>query len=181
MKFKAFSIVQTFSIILVIFLGFLFFSFNYFLFTYIKESYVKLSSSAAKAMSNQIYKSMVQIMKEGISREEITRFLKDLKNIYKDTASEFEVELYRANKVIELFGKVSESKKSKEVLEVLKTGEGFFSEKNYLFIYIYPIKAEKTCLKCHVNARESDILGAIKIKINLKKSFTDLNNKLFTL
>ena len=63
----------------------------------------------ANTVSNQIFSSMYQVMKKGWSREDLNDFMHSIKENFDD--SYYSVNIYRGEKIKELFGEVPEKQK----------------------------------------------------------------------
>ncbi len=114
-----------------------------------------------RSIAKHTFNDMYQIMRKGWTREEVLEFLKGIDEAYKNI--DIEVNIFRGEVVSELFGKIKEQKMSKEVIRAFEEKTDIFLRKNNKLIYIYPLKANKECLKCHINAKEGDVLGVIEV------------------
>lgn len=93
--------------------------------------------------------------------------------------------VHKSKQVIELFRPDAKYTDDKDVLEV------FESKKEKIFEFtqngvrhlriLKPAIAEQMCLKCHVNAKEGDVLGVIDITKSMKKTDETISNNLKTL
>lgn len=112
-------------------------------------------------VSNQIFSSMYQVMKKGWSREELNEFMHSIKENFDESYS---VNIYRGDKIKELFGEVDEKQKDDLAISVMESGEKIvFSDMGKLR-NILPLNAKSECLSCHVNAKVGDTLGAIDVE-----------------
>ena len=66
------------------------------------------------SISNHVYSSMYQVMKKGWSREDLETFTKSIKDNFEN--SEYEINIYRAKKVEDMFGMVQEAPKDTYIL-----------------------------------------------------------------
>ncbi len=125
-------------------------------------------------ISNQIFSSMYQVMKKGWSREELNEFMHSIKKNFDESYS---VNIYRGDRIKELFGEVDEKQKDDLAISVMRSGEKIvFSDMGKLR-NILPLNAKSECLSCHVNAKVGDTLGAIDVEQNfvdiIKNTFLD--------
>ncbi len=141
-----------------------FFTFNSFK-SIIEKKVVKDSETIAK----QTFNSMFQIMKRGWSRKDVVEFLHSLKI----TNENYEIEIYRTKVVEELFGKINQLEFSKEILKAVNTGKNIIEKNNNHLKFVFPLKAENICLKCHTNAKLGDVLGIIEVKANIKNLLSE--------
>jgi len=136
--------------------------------TLAKEEALKHSSS----ISNQIFSSMYQVMRKGWSKEDVALFTSSLEENFKD--SNYEINIYRANIVNELFGTIKEKRKDQTLIDILNGKDiqlNYFD--NNISRNILPLKAKQECTTCHANAKVGDILGAIEVKQNLNAVFRE--------
>lgn len=119
----------------------------------------------ANAVSNQVFSSMFQVMKRGWSKEDLNDFMHSLKENFDD--SNYEINIYRGQKVKELFGEVKEKKRDDRIDEVFKTGEKLTLSQSKIIRNLQPLNAKQECLQCHVNAKVGDTLGVIEVNQNL--------------
>lgn len=112
-------------------------------------------------VSNQIFSSMYQVMKKGWSREDLNEFMHSIKENFDDSYS---VNIYRGDKIKELFGEVEERQKDDLTISVMRSGEKFTSSDMGKLRNILPLNAKSECLSCHVNAKVGDTLGVIDVE-----------------
>ena len=129
----------------------------------------------ANVVSNQIFSSMYQVMKKGWSREDLNDFMHSLKENFND--SDYTINIYRSDKIKELFGEVKEKQKDDLANSVLASGEKITLTEMGRLRNLLPLNAKKECLSCHVNAKAGDTLGVIDVEQNfvevIKETFLD--------
>lgn len=129
----------------------------------------------ANVVSNQIFSSMYQVMKKGWSREDLNDFMYSIKENFSD--SDYTVNIYRSDKIKELFGEVKEKQKDDLANSVLASGEKITLTEMGKLRNLLPLNAKKECLSCHVNASVGDTLGVIDVEQNfveiIKETFLD--------
>ncbi|MDP2893573.1 MAG: GGDEF-domain containing protein, partial [Sulfurimonas sp.] len=129
----------------------------------------------ANTVSNQIFSSMYQVMKKGWSREDLNDFMHSIKENFDD--SYYSVNIYRGEKIKELFGEVSEKQKDELANAVLASGEKITLTDMGKLRNLLPLNAKQECLSCHVNANVGDTLGVIDVEQNfveiIKETFLD--------
>ncbi len=127
----------------------------------IKNVTEKKAIEQTRSIAKHTFNDMYQIMRKGWTREEVLEFLKGIDEAYKNI--DIEVNIFRGEIVSELFGRIKEQKKSQDVLRAFKEKTDIFLRKGNKLIYIYPLIANRECLKCHINAKEGDVLGVIEV------------------
>lgn len=144
-----------------------------------QESIHKLSKADAKQTSMFIFESLYSAMAKGWNKEELSQIVYRLNQVNKS----LKIDVYRSNIVVKDFDDFQKDKiarktnidiqkamKGKEILNILE---------NENIEYYYPIIAKQECLKCHISAKEKDILGVININypvVDLKVSLSEMIN-----
>lgn len=86
--------------------------------TYIHSTLTKQEAlKHSKAISNQIFSSMYQVMRKGWSREDVVVFTKSLQDNFQ--SSNYEINIYRGDKVKQLFGEINEKQKDATLVDIL--------------------------------------------------------------
>lgn len=151
-------------IIYVLFMSLIVFPFLYFGISNIfKNTLEDKAIKDAHSIANQTFNSMFQVMKRGWSRQDLIEFLESLKSTQKD----YQIDIYRTKTVENLFGKINQPPLDDEILKAINQKKEISITENGNLRFIMPIKAQNICLKCHINAKEGDILGVVEVKTNL--------------
>ncbi len=146
------------------------------LYSAVRSIYMYQTEKTLEGVSRQVFSSMFQVMKRGWSREDLLEFLRSLETSYQKTP--LVVNIYRGDKVKKLFGDVPEPGKSEDVIKAMKEGTRVYRSEGSHLLYVYPVKAKSVCLKCHVNAKKGDVLGAVETRFNTGELFADINRKM---
>ncbi|MFP4331860.1 MAG: putative bifunctional diguanylate cyclase/phosphodiesterase [Campylobacterales bacterium] len=133
-------------------------------FYFFKELTENRAREVANGLAMQTFNSMYQVMKRGWSREDLEEFISATKRSYKDSSTK--IEIYRSPVVENLYGKIEQSV-TPEVENVFQAGRIYTKDGSGQLDFIYPIRADSSCLSCHTNAKAGSILGAIEVKQNL--------------
>lgn len=124
------------------------------------------SISHSKAISNQVFSSMYQVMQKGWSKEDVQKFTKSLEENFQ--SSNYEINIYRSDKVKELFGEIQEKPKDITLVDVLNNKKvNLESFENNIIRNIKPLVATPDCKSCHTNVENGDILGVLEVKQDL--------------
>ncbi|MBF0542178.1 MAG: bifunctional diguanylate cyclase/phosphodiesterase [Nitrospirae bacterium] len=129
----------------------------------------------SEELSKQVFNSMNLLMKRGWSRKELNEFLKTFDDTNKKLP--FNIQIFRSELVSSLYGNIDNSKPNTNVLSAMGNGIAASKIEGYNISYIYPIKAQKDCLSCHVNAQEGSILGVMSITQDIKNKIVEAENK----
>lgn len=128
-----------------------------------QEAINELSRVDAKKTSQFVFETLYSAMQKGWDKEDIKATIFRLNRI----DSSMEIKVIRSQKVAELFGEIEGDKKIREADPLIKNAlfgeEIMLANDNDYIRYIYPIKAENQCLKCHTNMKEGEVNGVIDI------------------
>lgn len=138
-----------------------------------------LSKSDAKRTSMLVFESIYAAMEKGWDKEDLKKIIVRLDSVDQN----LKVDVFRNSAVAQLFGDIEKDKKAREtdfnLKQALKGEEVLKIIDNQTIEFYYPMIAVQNCLKCHVNSKEHDILGAIYISYpieDLKVSLTTMKN-----
>ncbi|NVJ53589.1 MAG: GGDEF and EAL domain-containing protein [Campylobacteraceae bacterium] len=165
--FKNYIFSSKIILVSIIFLICFFFS------TYLHTSLTKKESiKHSTTISNQIFSSMYQIMRKGWSREDLKMFSNSLEENFAGT--NYEINIYRADIVKELFGDIKEKPKDSTLVSILNGDiKEYKSFEDNVTRNIMPLVASNECLMCHANAKVGDVLGAVEVKQDLNTIFSE--------
>ena len=166
-SFKNYILLKQIILVTIVFLICFIFS------TYIHTSLTKKEAlKQSDAISNQIFSSMYQVMKKGWSKDDVRMFTKSLEDSFVN--SNYEINIYRTQKVKDIFGEIEEKQKDITLVNVLN-GEikKFENFENNIVRTITPLKAKPDCISCHINVKEGDILGALEVTQDLNSVFSE--------
>ena len=166
-SFKNYILLKQIILVTIVFLICFIFS------TYIHTSLTKKEAlKQSDAISNQIFSSMYQVMKKGWSKDDVRMFTKSLEDSFVN--SNYEINIYRTQKVKDIFGEIEEKQKDITLVNVLN-GEikKFENFENNIVRTITPLKAKPDCMSCHINVKEGDILGALEVTQDLNSVFSE--------
>ncbi len=141
--------------------------------TYLHTTLTKEEAlNQSKAISNQVFSSMYQVMRKGWSKDDVKLFTKSLEHNFE--SSNYEINIYRGEKVKQLFGDIDEKAKDTTLVDILNGKiEKLDSFENNIVRNILPLKANTDCKSCHINAQDGDILGVLEVKQNLNSIFIE--------
>ncbi len=147
------------------------------LWSMVKKSAENMAEMTAKGISRQVFSSMYQVMSRGWKRSDVIEFLRALEVSYTDTP--LSVNIYRGDKVVKLFGIVPEPQRDDVIKKAFKLKLPASQVKGSIYRYAEPVTARSECLRCHVNAREGDVLGVVETKIDMSSMFSKIRNTFF--
>jgi diguanylate cyclase (GGDEF)-like protein len=136
---------------------------TYFVIAHLYDRSVRENSLRdAKIFARVTFNSMFQLMSTGWNRGQMEGFIAAIQKSVSDT--EYQIEIYRGQKVDELFGAILQKAPDQAIQTALKTGESAEDDSGSQVRYIYALKAQRVCIDCHVNAKEGEALGVIDVK-----------------
>ncbi len=124
------------------------------------------------AISKQVFSSMYQVMRKGWSKDDVKLFTKSLEKNFE--SSNYEINIYRGDKVRQLFGDIDEKAKDSTLVDILNGKIDKHDDfQNNIVRNIMPLKATNDCKACHVNVQVGEVLGALEVKQDLNSIFTE--------
>lgn len=129
------------------------------------QSYSNAVRNNAIGVSSQLasntFNSMYQVMRMGWTRTQLDDFLQKLRSSNENAP--YNIEIYRAPVVEELYGKTEQPPLDDFIAQTLNGKSGNYSQSGDQIRYSSPLLAKAECLGCHHNAREGDVLGIIEV------------------
>ncbi len=144
-----------------------------------KDAISNLAHVDAKKTSMLIFEALYSAMQRGWNKNDIYEVIERLNKV--DT--NMKVNVYRSEVVASRFGEIELDKRIRETNPNVKSamsGVELLNISDLNFIeYFYPVVAKEDCLKCHINAKNGDVLGIIDVSYpveDLKVSLSELIN-----
>ena len=116
----------------------------------------------AGTLAQVTFNSMFQLMVTGWSRSQLDDFITSLDVAVADSPTR--IQLYRGELVTALFGTIEQPRVDAAVGEALRTGLSSEIPHGDEVRFVFPLRAEAKCLRCHTNAAVGDTLGAIDVR-----------------
>lgn len=127
----------------------------------VKENAVHVSNTIAQVT----FSSMFQIMSKGWKRSQLEEFIDSTKKAVADTPTH--IDIYRGSVVTALFGPIQQGNMDEAIQRTFHEGSPLKQVQRDGIRYIFPLKAEEKCLRCHVNATPGNVLGVIDVRQDL--------------
>jgi len=124
----------------------------------IQEEAVQSSRSIARLAFNNMY----ELMSTGWSRAQLESFLKASSKATEETP--VSLQIFRGPVVEARFGPIAQPEQDQELRQVFADGQDLQKSSGDHIRYVFPLKAEERCLRCHVNAKVGDVLGVIDVE-----------------
>jgi len=91
-----------------------------------------------------------------------------------------DTEVYKSQSVIEAFGLAEEVTKDSEVNSVFKSKQEetkeLYEKGSHYIRLLKPLVADQTCLACHGNAKEGDVLGVMRLILSLDENDAQISS-----
>ena len=124
----------------------------------IQEEAVQSSRGLARLAFNNMY----ELMSTGWNRAQLKSFIKSASRSTDETP--FTLDIIRGPVVEARFGPIEQPPLDKELQQVFANGQDLQLSSGDHIRYVFPLKAEERCLRCHTNAKVGDVLGAIDVE-----------------
>ncbi len=145
----------------------------------VKEKAVHdLAKYDAKQITSFVYQALYSGMVKGWTKEEIVSTVERLNKV----EPEMRINVYRGRPIIEQYGEIPGEKELRDsdlLIQKALRGEEILLKQDGYLRYIYPIKAEDSCVRCHTNFTKKMTVGVIDVTYpiqNLKISLDFLIN-----
>lgn len=128
--------------------------------------------------------SVFQTMRNGMNLGDPAVVEKIIEDAKKEIDGIEDLTVYKSKKVTEFFGVTNQKRPSPQAKEVFKTKKPIFFETygNEHKIHMYkPFIAQRSCLRCHANAKEGDVLGVIEMGVSLARNDKKISHTLLYL
>ncbi|RAX57240.1 hypothetical protein CCZ01_06590 [Helicobacter monodelphidis] len=142
------------------------------LYTFLAHDYEKMAVNNATNSLHMLSSSIFQTLRLSMNigeREVIDNTIEEAKKINGVTR----LDLYQSQSVIDLFGMKITMTKDNEILEIFKKGEEqiqFPTSNTDSLRLLKPLKADETCLLCHANSTQGEVLGVMDLEFSLKET-----------
>ena len=134
------------------------------------------AARASEAATRVTFASMYQLMSQGWSRTQADDFLRSMAN--SGTGSGMQVQIYRGQKVVDIYGEIAQPPLDDALRSALTTGQPVRIDTREQARHIYPLLADERCLKCHTNVVPGTALGAIEVRQDYAGLLDDARSEL---
>ena len=144
-----------------------------------QEALNRLASEEARKTSQLVFETLYTKMQEGWSRQDIDDILGRLN----DLRPGMKIHVYRSPIVEAQYGAIPQDRErlrtDPALQEAMQGKEIIHLDRKKKIHYLYPVRVEKRCLRCHTNAIVGDINGVIEIEMPASDIVVPLNNIIF--
>ncbi|MGR2738170.1 putative bifunctional diguanylate cyclase/phosphodiesterase [Billgrantia sp. Q4P2] len=123
---------------------------------------VRQAEQTSETLARQSFNAMLQVMRQGWSREQMESFIAETKRAHE--ASGYRFSFYRGERVTERYGVVDQPPLDIVIRSALASGNERVWREDGTVRRIMPLVARPECLACHQNAATGDVLGVIDIQ-----------------
>jgi len=125
------------------------------------------SLETSKEISQQNFNALYQALRTGASRQKRDEVAAASKSAFSTTLDQ--IALYRSKTVASQYGKEAQALTPSETIQqALDSGKESVELSGSHIRYIHPLAAQQECLRCHTNAKDGEVLGAIVIQHHLQ-------------
>lgn len=124
------------------------------------------SLETSKEISLHNFNDVYQALRVGGSRQQLDDVNSASKSAFPITLDQ--VSIYPGKAVEALYGRAPQLQPFNEVEQVLNGGKQSVAKVGRHIRYVFPAIAQPDCLRCHTNAKDGEVLGAIVVRHNLK-------------
>lgn len=135
------------------------------------------AEQTSEAAAKVTFAAMYQLMSQGWSRSQADAFVHSTAEAGTNGLS---VQIYRSPLVAELFGNISQPPLDDDLRQAMSSGNVFKRDNDHVARHIYPLIAEERCLRCHINVRAGDVLGAVEVRQDFTNLLADARRQLLT-
>ncbi|MBS4099303.1 MAG: EAL domain-containing protein [Sulfuricella sp.] len=137
----------------------------------VKENALYVSNTLAELT----FSSMFQVMNKGWKRAQLEEFIASTRKAVADTPTTIEV--FRGEAVTQLFGTIEQENMDEAIKNAFAIGAPVMRESAAGVRYVYPVKAQDKCLRCHENAALDEVLGVIDVRQDLTPFIAKAKNQ----
>jgi len=128
----------------------------------ITEQTLEISQGIAKQSFNSLYQNLRsggtrQLLDDAVAAD-ISAFPK----------AQHRITVYRSAAIEKLLGRSRQAIMPEEVRQAFSSGKAEIERSPHEIRYFYPLAAQASCLQCHKNVRQGDVLGVIDIEHTLQ-------------
>lgn len=135
------------------------------------------AEQTSEAAAKVTFAAMYQLMSQGWSRSQADAFVHSTAEA---GTSGLSVQIYRSQLVTDLFGSITQPPLDDDLRQAMTSGNVFKRDSDHVARHIYPLIAEERCLRCHINARAGDVLGAVEVRQDFTHLLADARRQLLT-
>ncbi|MCG2578510.1 bifunctional diguanylate cyclase/phosphodiesterase [Dechloromonas sp. XY25] len=135
------------------------------------------AEQTSEAAAKVTFAAMYQLMSQGWSRSQADAFVHSTAEAGTNGLS---VQIYRSQRVSELFGNINQPPLDDELQQAMRSGDVRKLDNDHVARHIYPLIAEERCLRCHINVRAGDVLGAVEVRQDFTGLLADARRQLLT-
>ncbi|MRR30794.1 hypothetical protein EG834_10835, partial [bacterium] len=139
------------------------------------RAYTAQANAMTRGISDQISRSLMQLMEKGWTRKELFSFLDPV--IHANADVPVGVAIYRADSVTAQYGAVDAVMRDATVRSVMESGTTVSTVKDDVVRHVVAVRAEAGCLSCHANAKAGAVLGVLDISQDLSSQASAIHRQ----
>ncbi|WP_445156768.1 putative bifunctional diguanylate cyclase/phosphodiesterase [Halomonas sp. E14] len=123
------------------------------------------AEQTSETLARQSFTAMLQIMRQGWTREQMEAFIEETQQLY--AGSGYRFAFYRGKRVSERYGEIDQPAMDIVIQAAFASGEARVWNQDGQVRRVMPLLARSDCLTCHQNAATGDVLGIIDLQHDL--------------
>lgn len=123
------------------------------------------AEQTSETLARQSFTAMLQIMRQGWTREQMEAFIEETQQLY--AGSGYRFTFYRGERVSERYGEIDQPAMDIAIQAAFTSGQESVRSEDGQVRRIMPLVARSDCLACHQNAATGDVLGIIDLQHDL--------------
>ena len=151
---------------------------------YLSETFNEFSNKTAQKSLHMLSDSVFQTLSRSMLAGDPAVVEETLKESQKLIKGIDEISVAKSKNVIELFGLESKFTTDPLVADIFKTKTSNIIESrngHHTIRLLKPLIAHKSCLECHVNINEGEVLGVMDMTVSLAENDAEINHTKMTL
>lgn len=139
------------------------------------RAYTAQAHAMTRGISEQISRSLLQLMEKGWTRKELFSFLDPVIQANADVP--VGVAIYRADPVTAQYGAVDAAMRDATVRAVMESGVAVSTVQDDVVRHVVAVRAESRCLSCHANIKAGTVLGVLDISQDLSSQASGIRRQ----
>lgn len=139
------------------------------------RAYTAQAHAMTRGISDQISRSLLQLMEKGWTRKELFSFLDPV--IHANADIPVGVAIHRADSVTAQYGAVDAAMRDATVRSVMESGATVSTVQDDVVRHVVAVRADSGCLSCHANVKAGAVLGVLDISQDLSSQASAIHRQ----
>jgi diguanylate cyclase (GGDEF)-like protein len=125
-----------------------------------EEAAEELARKESRRTSQLVFEGLRSVMEQGATTHSLETTMQRLN----EATPGMDLEIHRGKPVAEQYGRHEGPPTPEAVQAVMGSGEERVLQTQRRIRYLYPVKAQQACLRCHTHAQKGDVAGVIDVR-----------------